>query len=120
MAGAGGPFLQTRCRWARAAWRRCARSSPAQALVRGAVVVRYSAMDGELVACTMQITLRQVVDNLESTFTQKTVGGVVVSERLVERVERFNPTLNHITATGYGAARKKNAEVSTEIIGSVQ
>jgi hypothetical protein len=93
----------------------------AQALVKGAVVVRYSAVDPELAACTMQITMRQVVENIESTYAKKTVGGVTVSERLVERIEQLNPSLVRITATGYGAARKKqSAEARTEVIGSVE
>jgi len=91
----------------------------AQALVRGAVVLRYSAVDPELASCTMQITLRQVVENLESAYAKKTIGGVTVSERFTERVEQFNPSLTRITATGYGAARKKSSEAATEVIGSV-
>lgn len=90
-----------------------------QALVRGAIVLRYSAVDSELVACTMQITLRQLVENIESTYAKKTVAGITVSERLSERIEQFNPNLARITATGYGALRTKQS-ATTEVIGSVQ
>jgi hypothetical protein len=93
------------------------------ALVQGAAVVRYHAVDGELVACTMQITLQQVVENIERTATRSTVGGLTVSERVQERIQRYNPALTRITATGYGAVRSAAAQapaVAAPMIGTVK
>lgn len=95
-----------------------------EALVKGAVVLRYAAVDGELAACTMQITLQQLVENIQATKSSTTVGGVTVAEKISERIQRFNPALTKITATGYGAIRSGNSSASpaasTEFIGSVK
>lgn len=95
------------------------------ALVQGAVVLRYVAVDPELVACTMQITLQQVAENIERTSVTKTVGSVhaLTSQQVNERIQRYNPALTRVTATGYGAIRNPHAQAipaTTEVIGTVR
>ena len=95
-------------------------TSETDALLRGAVVVRYKALQSDLVACTMQITYQKLVENIESTYRKKTVGGLVVSESLNERVRIHNPGLTRVEATGHGSIGRRAASVSTEVIGSVE
>ena len=90
-----------------------------QALVRGAQVVRYVALEGELVSCVMRITLEQVVENVQR-HRAEFAGGAVTS---FEKITRFNPALVTVTATGYGAVGKGRAAPGTapaRVLGAVQ
>lgn len=89
------------------------------ALVRGAQVQRYAALEGELVSCVMSITLQQVVENVQRQRTEFSNGAVTS----FEKISRYNPALITITATGYGAMGKGRASSTVtpgRIIGSVQ
>jgi len=95
------------------------------ALVQGAVVVRYSVVDPELVACTMQITLQQVVENIDRSAQTKKVPGLesVAVRSVSEQIQLFNPTMTVITSTGYGAIRGSGSPVSStgaEMVGAVK
>jgi hypothetical protein len=89
------------------------------ALVSGAQVLRYAAMEGELVSCVMSITLQQVVENVQRQRTEFANGSVTS----LEKISRYNPALVTITATGYGAVGKGRTTPGAapgRIIGSVQ
>ena len=90
-----------------------------QALVQGARVMRYAALEGELVSCVMSITLQQVVENVQRRSTEFASGKVTS----FERISRYNPALVTITATGYGAVgkgRTSSGVAPGRILGSVQ
>ena len=73
------------------------------AVVRGARVVRYTADGDDLVSCIMQIDLQKVVDNVhesEALFTN----GETIS---FESIQRYNPGVVTVTATGWGTIPKE-------------
>ncbi len=89
------------------------------ALVKGARVVRYKAMGPDLVSCVMEIDLVQVVENVQRSATEFASGRVV--ER--ERIERYNPGLTTIRATGFGAigdGRATSGVPMGRVIGEIQ
>lgn len=90
-----------------------------EALIKGAQVVRYVAMEGELVSCVVNITLEQIVENVQRQHTVFSNGAVISSEK----IRRYNPALVTVTATGYGAVGKGRltGDVTPgRIIGSVR
>lgn len=90
-----------------------------EALIIGAQVVRYAPLEGELASCVVNITLEQVVENVQRNRTEFSNGAVISSEK----IRRYNPALVTITATGYGAVGKGRLTgdiTPGRIIGSVQ
>lgn len=89
------------------------------ALIKGARVVRYAAMEGDLVSCVMSITLEQIVENVQRSRTEFADGSSISQEK----IRRYNPELLTLTATGYGAVGKgrMGGEIAPgRIIGSVE
>jgi len=91
------------------------------ALVRGARVVRYTANGDDLVSCIMQIDLEKVVENIHKNETLYSNGATVS----YESIERYNPGIVTVTATGWGAIGKARAPGSinggpTGVLGKVE
>ena len=93
--------------------------SASSALVKGARVKRYFAQGKDLLGCEMEITLEQIVENIQK-HSQLFSNGKEIS---TEKVSRMNGGLVTVTALGYGAVGNQLLQqqpVSSGIIGSVQ
>jgi len=89
----------------------------ASALVKGARVKRYFARGKDLLGCEMEITLQQIVENIQKHSTIFSNGDEVTTEK----IRRMNGDLVTVTALGYGALGNQQIRSSSSgIVGSVQ
>jgi len=88
------------------------------ALVKGAVVERYVALDGDLVSCVMRIYMKQIEENLRSVSKTYSNGKVDFRE-----FAKMKSKVTTVRATGYGAiadGRMTSGNGFDGMIGSVK
>lgn len=81
------------------------------ALIKGAFVERYSAMDKDLAVCVVAINMQRVVENVRK---------VTNNSKSFASVHRKNTGIVKVTATGYGAVGSGQLNEAPAIIGTVQ
>jgi hypothetical protein len=95
-------------------------SGETSALVKGAQVKKFYAMNKELIACYMEITLEQIVENVQKNSTIFANGKEVTTEK----IQRFNGELRTVKATGFGSVNSgQSAEQNAPaqgVVGSVE